>query len=168
MKKFFKSRVFACVFMAFVLVASTAQITAAVVTKDVPSTEDVVNESVSSLKVQVKTLNGSYLKDAKVTVIETGKSYYTDKYGYTPVMQVPFNENALTNTFEGDFAFITIVVSKTGYIDYILFNCVVYRDRMRNGPVITMFSKQESGADFIGTVEIPPDDWTKEFLKSLK
>ena len=113
MKKFFKSRVFAFVFMAFVLVASTAQITAAVVTKDVPSTEDVVNESVSSLKVQVKTLNGSYLKDAKVTVIETGKSYYTDKYGYTPVMQVPFNENALTNTFEGDFAFITIVVSKS-------------------------------------------------------
>ena len=148
MKKFFKSRVFAFVFMAFVLVASTAQITAAVVTKDVPSTEDVV--------------------DAKVTVIETGKSYYTDKYGYTPVMQVPFNENALTNTFEGDFAFITIVVSKTGYIDYILFNCIVYRDRMRNGPLITMFSKQESGADFIGTVEIPPDDWTKEFLESLK
>lgn len=155
-------------FIVAVMLVASVQITAAVVQGRYGDAQNADALPVSSLKVKITNLRGAALSDATVTVVESGKSYTTDQKGFTPVMQVPFTKTALTETVDGDFSFVTLVVSKSGYIDYILYNCLVYKERMRDGPQITLFNTLESSAPYISTVEIPPDNWTKEFLNKIK
>ena len=108
------------------------------------------------------------LQNAKVTIIENNQSYVTDKSGYTTLIQVPYNSPSVCNIIDGQFGFINVIISHEEYVDCILYNCVVYKNKVREGPVITMFSKSQTDAPYIATTEVPPDSWTKEFLKKIK
>ncbi len=168
MKKFIKSKAFILSFLAVVVLVATIQLTAVAVQNKYKDTQLTDTKPVSSLRIQVVNLRGAPLANAKVTIVESGKTYSTDLKGYTPVMQVTFQETALTKTVDGNFSFVTVVVTRDGYVDYILYNCLIYKERMRSGPVITLFNTGESSAKYISTVEVPPDEWTQEFLNKIK
>lgn len=169
MSKYKKSGVFVLSFLLTVITAACCLLAviatrngydgAGAQTAQTPST---------SLQITVKDLRGNTIEGATVTIVENGASCKTGADGKTPVISVPFVDTPLTSEVDGGFSFVTVVVSKQGYVDYILYNCLVYRDRTRNGPSITMFGVTETSSPFVSTVEVPPEEWTKEFLSAIK
>ena len=122
----------------------------------------------TSLQVKVVSLDGTPLKNAKVTVVENMQTADTNADGYTPVITVPYLETPLCKITDGNFSFVNLVVTCECFKDVILYNCLVYKDRTRQGPVIMMFDKNQTNAPYVAISEVPPTKWTKEFLKRIK
>ena len=122
----------------------------------------------TSLQVKVVSLDGTPLKKAKVTVAENMQTVDTNADGYTPVITVPYIDTPLCKITDGKFSFVNLVVTCEGFKDVILYNCLVYKDRTRQGPVIMMFDKNQTNAPYVAISEVPPTKWTKEFLKRIK
>ena len=122
----------------------------------------------TSLQVKVVSLDGTPLKNAKVTVVENMQTADTNADGYTPVIAVPYIDTPLCKITDGNFSFVNLVVTCDGFKDVILYNCLVYKDRIRQGPVIMMFDSNQTNAPYVAISEVPPAKWTKEFLKQIK
>ena len=165
MKKHVKRGVFVLLIIA--VAAASCLITASIKTGFASKDLQEADAPVTALQVTVKDLLGRAVEGATVTIAESGESFTTDSAGKTPVMTVPFLETPLTKTVDGDFSFVTVVVTRQGYVDYILYNCLVYRSRTRSGPSITLFTVTQTSSPFVSTVEVPPEDWTKEFLRYI-
>ena len=167
MKKHVKRGVF--VFLIIAVAAASCLITSAIKNGFAAGDPQTPWDApVTALQVTVKDLLGRAVEGATVTIAESGESFTTDSAGKTPVMTVPFLETPLTKTVDGGFSFVTVVVTRQGYVDYILYNCLVYRSRTRCGPSITLFTVTQTSSPFVSTVEVPPEDWTKEFLRYIK
>ena len=162
MNKFFKSKVF-----IFILFATTFAIALFCLTTNKPQCQS-ANTQTTSLQIKVVTLDGTPLKNAKVTIVENNQTFNTNTEGYTPIIQVPYNDSPLCKITDGEFSFVNIVVTCDGFKDVILYNCLVYKDRTRQGPVIMMFDKTQTNAPYVVISEVPPDKWTKEFLAKIK
>ena len=162
MNKFFKSKVF-----IFILFATTFAILLFCLATNKQQHQN-ANAQTTSLQIKVVTLDGTPLQNAKVTIVENSQTYDTNTDGYTPVIQVPCNDTPLCKVNDGEFAFVNIVVTCDGFKDVILYNCLVYKDRTRQGPVIMMFDKAQTNAPYVAISEVPPDKWTKEFLAKIK
>jgi hypothetical protein len=122
----------------------------------------------TSLQVKVVSLDGTPIKNAKVTVAENMQTADTNTDGYTPVLTVPYIDTPLCKITDGNFSFVNLVVTCDGFKDVILYNCLVYKDRIRQGPVIMMFDSNQTNAPYVAISEVPPAKWTKEFLKQIK
>ena len=166
MNKFFKSKVF--IFAVCVAFLSTMLCHFAIYNAQKTQQANTLATQTTSLQVKVVTLDGTPIKQAKVFVAETQQTFYTDMNGYTQLMQVPFADTPLCQITSGDFSFINLVVTCDGFKDVVLYNCVVYKNKTRQGPVVMMFDKNQTNAPFVAITEVPPDKWTKEFLQKIK
>ena len=165
MNKFFKSKVFIFIFLSVIFCISFVQIA---LHNHQYQNANAQATLTTSLQIKVVTLDGTSLKNAKVTVIENMQTADTNIDGYTPVIQVPYNDTPLCNVSDGEFSFVNLVVTCDGFKDVVLYNCLVYKNRTRQGPVIMMFDKNQTTAPYIAISEVPPEKWTKEFLKQIK
>ncbi|MBQ9714913.1 MAG: hypothetical protein IJV77_00730 [Clostridia bacterium] len=164
--KTIKSRVFVFALLTALLATSLAQLAVYNAQYQTAHSTNVV--PTTSLQIKVVSLDGTPLKNAKVTIAESKQTCNTDLYGYTPVMQVPYLHTALCDVTDGEFSFINLVVTCDGFKDVVLYNCLVYKNRTRLGPVVMMFDANQTTSPYIAITEVPPDKWTKEFLKTIK
>ena len=158
----FKSKVFIFAILTIIVATSLINIV------DLQHQSANAQTTQTSLQVKVVSLDGTPLKNAKVTVAENNNTVTTNVEGYTPVITVPYLETPLCKITDGNFSFVNLVVTCDGFKDVILYNCLVYKDRIRQGPVIMMFDKNQTNAPYVAISEVPPTKWTKEFLKQIK
>ena len=163
MNKFFKSKVFIFIFLFAIFCLVFVQI--ALSNQQYQSANA---QNTTTIQIKVVTLDGTPLKNAKVTVIENMTTADTNIDGYTPVIQVPYNDTPLCKLTDGEFSFVNVVVTCNGFKDVVLYNCLVYKNRTRQGPVIMMFDQNQTNAPYVAISEVPPEKWTKEFLKQIK
>ena len=117
----------------------------------------------TALCVKVCDLSGQPVENAAVYVAEAQKIFYTGADGCTAQMSVPIAGGA-------EWGSVTLVVVKEGFVDYVLYNCVVYNGRVRNGPVIRLFDNAEESPDITVFSENPPDDYSMrlaEYVRAL-
>ena len=166
MNKFFKSKVF--IFAICVAFLSTVLAHFAIYNAQNTQQANSFATQTTSLQVKVVSLDDTPIKNAKVFVAETQQTFYTDLHGYTTIMQVPFVDTPLCKVTDGEFSFVNLAITCDGFKDVVLFNCVVFKNRTRQGPVVMMFDKNQTNAPFVAITEVPPDKWTKEFLQKIK
>ena len=90
MNKFFKSKVFIFIFLFAIFCVVFVQ--TALSNQQYKSANA---QATTTIQIKVVTLDGTPLKNAKVTVIENMTTADTNIDGYTPVIQVPYNDTPL-------------------------------------------------------------------------
>ena len=166
MNKFFKSKVF--VFAICVAFLSAVFANYAIYNLQKTQQTNALSTQTTSLQVKVVSFDDTPIKNARVTIAETQQTFNTDFNGYTPLMQVPFVDTPLCKICDGEFSFVNLVVTCDGFKDVVLYNCVVFKTKTRQGPVVMMFDNNQTNAPFVAISEVPPDKWTKEFLQKIK
>ncbi|MEG1923439.1 MAG: hypothetical protein RR307_03175, partial [Clostridia bacterium] len=121
----------------------------------------IAQEAKTYIMVKVVNLKNEAIVDAKVVVVETNKSYFTGADGISPQIALPFNG-------KGSWDSVTLAIFKDGYVDYVLYNCIIYPQRTRIGPVIKMFDNDDGAPEMIVFTENPPDDITKDLIRRLR
>jgi len=165
MNKFLKNKILVFSFLSLILTVSCIQIALFATQSKMASGQQI---NFTSLQVRVTNLDNLPLQNATVVIAETKQYAKTDKDGYTQLLNVPFEKAFLDEIADGRFAYVTLVVFCEGYVDTILFNCIIYQDRTRNGPTITMLDKNQTSAPYVALTETPHRQWTDEFLKKIK
>ena len=125
---------------------------------------DTVSSETTSVRFRITDLGGNALARAEVVLPEQDLVFYTDNNGYTPKILIPVSLNGLSEKLDTDWFPVTVYARCEGYVPTILFHCILYRSRFRDGPTIRLFTPQETSAPYVAIVETPPDDWTEEFL----
>ncbi len=111
--------------------------------------------------VKVIELSGLPITGANVYVCETGELYKTGADGFTAEMRGFIDENDKWGT-------VTLCVFKEGYVDYVLYGCVVYGTRVRKGVTIRLFRQEEDAPGITVYSENPPDDYSRELMKKAR
>lgn len=111
----------------------------------------------TSIRIKVIDTNNKAIKNAKVTILDDNIFFYSDNNGLTPIIEVTFNINRLDNN--ANWSTISIFITKDGYASTLLYDCIIYKDRMRDGPTITMLTTNQTQSSVVTIVESPPDEW---------
>lgn len=110
------------------------------------------------LCVTVQDLDGLPVGGATVTVIETNQKFTTDKQGKTAFIPLkktaPNGENWFT---------VTLTVKAEGFVDTVLFDCVVYDDASRM-VAIRIYPFDGSPLPYVAYTETPPDAYIRRIL----
>lgn len=117
------------------------------------------SESGNKLKVLVSDLEGNPLKNATVTIKETGQTFLCDNQGRSPLFEIDTLNNPYGNF---DWFTITLLVQKEGYVNAVVIGCVIYQNQTRLLKV-QMYPSDQSDLPFVCLVESPPSS----FLNSL-
>ena len=115
----------------------------------------------TALVVKVLDLSGNPIEDAAVFIVETERVYYTGADGATAEISVPIESG-------DDWGTVTFAVIKDGFVEYILYNCVVYKNRTRNGPVVRLFECGENSPEITAFSENPPDGYSLQLIEYIK
>lgn len=110
------------------------------------------------------------MKNACVTIPETGQSYYTDENGKTVTIKVPIIEDSeYSGILPKPWGEITLLVYKQGYIDCAIFHVNIWENQTRNGPTVLLFpySPDDSNQPFTLT-EGPNRLWVKQLLDKYR
>lgn len=111
--------------------------------------------------VRVVELSGNPVSGAVVYIPQTDEAYKTGADGYTAEMYGLFSAESKWGT-------LTLCVFREGFVDYVLYDCVVYCNRVRKGPTIRLFRAEEDAPDITVYSENPPDEYSKELMKKAK
>lgn len=115
----------------------------------------------SFFAVRVVDLSGNPIESANVYVVETNRFYKTGADGFTAEMSCYIQGN-------GKWGTVTVCVFKDGYVDYVLYGCTVYADRIRRGPTVRLFGLEEDTPQITVYSENPPDDYSMEIMRQVK
>ena len=126
-----------------------------------------VGTETTSVRFRVTDLNDHPLFHAEVSLPEHDLTFFTDNNGYTPKISLPVTQSGLSEKLNTDWFPVTVCARRDGFVPTVLFHCILYRSRFRDGPTLRLFSQAETSAPFVAIVETPPDDWTKDFLTHL-
>lgn len=118
---------------------------------------------ITSVRIKVTDTNNTAIKNAKVIILDDDIYFYTDNNGFTPIIDVVFVPNKLDAN--ANWSTISILIIKDGYVPTLLYDCVIYNGRVRNGPTITMLTPSQTQSKIITIVETPPDEWTEKLIE---
>lgn len=107
----------------------------------------------NQLKVYVTDLNNKPVQNATVVIHESNARFFTDNKGYTPTMEVKRLVSDEKNWFT-----VTVTVEAKGYVDTVLFDCVIY-DKAQRVVQIRLYADDQSGLPFVAYTEIPPSNY---------
>lgn len=159
MKKRF---IFVLFLIVFVLIVTNIYTVSAYIFND--------NGKMARLKFTVVDFDGNTpVSGAIVCIPETGKYYYTDSSGNTPIIEVSIVTDAYyDNICKRNFGEITVIVYKEGYADYILCNLCVKENQNRTNIKLLIYKQYEGMPDFTPIVETPDETWLKELIEKYK
>ncbi len=158
MKATVKNLIISVVMLSMILVILSAV--------DAANHVGVTAEGQTKLRVQVLDLDGQAVHNAKVTVAETGASFNTDNKGMSPQIEV----GELINSYDkniSDWFCVTVKIEKDGFVDTVIFNCVLYSGQVRNLTVKT-YKQDDSSLPYVCYVESPPDSYIKGLFEAAE
>ena len=115
----------------------------------------------NTLKLRITDTNNQPVHNAKITIKETGKFFFTDENGISPNMQIDFLKNVYDENVNSWFC-VTLLIEKQGFVNTVVFNCVVFCNTKRDFNV-KIYQQDESDLPFVCYVESPP----KNFINDL-
>ncbi|MCM1043293.1 MAG: hypothetical protein NC350_03680 [Corallococcus sp.] len=111
------------------------------------------------LKVEVVDTSGNAVHNAQITVIGESITFNTDNKGRSPSIAVKETTNWYDVSIKEWFC-INLRISKEGYVDTFVFNCVIGVGSVRNLKV-KIYKTDDSQLPYVCYVESPPDDYIK-------
>jgi hypothetical protein len=110
------------------------------------------------------------LLGAKVVVVETGKTYATDKKGLTEVIAVPaVRDTRYDGVLPKPWAEVTLIIYKDGYVPYALFYLQVMEGETREGVKILLFEEGSSDtAEPFSIIEGPNRAWVDALVEKYR
>jgi hypothetical protein len=107
------------------------------------------------------------IADAKVVVLETGKSYATDANGNTEAIDVPvIRDTRFDKIIPKPWGEVSLIVYKDGFLPYALFYLQVMGGETRKGVKILLFENNSTGnSDPFSIIEGPNRLWVDELVK---
>ncbi|MEG2159001.1 MAG: hypothetical protein RRY18_03900, partial [Clostridia bacterium] len=93
----------------------------------------------------------------KVTILETKVSFNSDNRGYSPRIDIDKQINCYNESITEWFC-VTILVSKEGYVNSAVVNCVLKANNNRN-ITVRLYKKDSSDLKCVTYVEAPPDEY---------
>lgn len=117
--------------------------------------------------LQVEVVDGASeapLKDAVIMIPELDRSFTTDSDGKAS-MELPILSDAdMKKVLPQPWGEVTLIVTREGYIPYVLFHTQVWPGEIRPGPKVYMFSEGANTQPF-SVVEAPQRAWVNELVK---
>ncbi len=110
------------------------------------------------------------LKNACVTIPETGSVFRTDENGKTNTIRVPIVEDSeYKDILRKPWGEITLLVYQQGYVDCAIFHVSVWENQTRNGPTVLLFpiAAGDSNQPFALT-EGPQRLWVDQLLDQFR
>ena len=119
-------------------------------------------QSNAQIKVCVVDLEGKPVHNAKVGIVGDSIQFYTDNNGNSPLVDLSTRQNAYNPEITQWYT-INLQISKSGYVDAFVLNCVVYVANVRN-VTVRVYSKDSSDLPFVCYVESPPNDYLQGLI----
>lgn len=165
-KKIYLVAVVVCI----LLLAGSITLTYNIALSD-PGVIPVIGQStIGTGKVQFQVVEGfkeTPLEDATVVVLDTNKSYQTDKDGLTPVIEVPIiADQRFEKILAKPWGEISVIIYKKDYVPYALFYLQVFKDKTRKGVKILLFKEGTiTSTEPFSIIEGPNRVWVDELIK---
>ena len=107
------------------------------------------------------------IEGAKVTIPETGMSFYTDKNGETEKITVPIEKDShYDKLLKQEYGCATVIVSAEGYLPYAIFYVQVVKDTLRS-PNIWLFKDDGTSPSYV-IIESPDSSWAETFIEKYQ
>jgi hypothetical protein len=110
------------------------------------------------------------IEGAKVVIMETGKTYTTDKSGNTETIEVPvIRDSRFDNIIPKPWGEISLIVYKDGFLPYALFYLQVAGGQTRSGVKILLFENNSTGnSEPFSIIEGPNRAWVDELIEKFQ
>lgn len=107
------------------------------------------------------------IMDAKVVILETGKTYTTDENGNTGIIEAPvIRDTRFDKIIPKPWGEVSLIVYKDGFLPYALFYLQVIGGETRNGVKILLFENNSTGnSEPFSIIEGPNRLWVDELVK---
>jgi len=121
-------------------------------------------------KLTVNVLEGytnTPVEGAKVVILETNKTYATDKNGNTATIEVPvIRDSRFDDIIPKPWGEVSLIVYKDGFLPYALFYLQVVDGQTRKGVKILLFENNSAGnSEPFSIIEGPNRAWVDELVK---
>jgi hypothetical protein len=115
----------------------------------------------------VEGYNNTPIADAKVVILETGKTYATDASGNTGIIEVPvMRDTRFDKIIPKPWGEVSLIVYKDGFLPYALFYLQVLGGETRSGVKILLFEDNSTGnPEPFSIIEGPNRLWVDELVK---
>ena len=121
-----------------------------------------VQQSNTKIRVCVVDLDGQPIHNAKVNVLSGSLKFNTDNNGLSPVIDLPTLSNVYDSKISQWYT-VNLQISKVGYVDTFVLNCVVYVSQTRS-LTVRVYPSDASNLPYVCYVESPPNDYFKSLI----